>query len=95
LKLIERSAETLLPLLHDAYISKDINRQHRSIELLLRSLVACQPTYEDKKNFAKDLTESVIKTGKRALALREVVIEAVKRFGPGEDQFCTQAVCDN
>jgi hypothetical protein len=84
---IERSAETLLPLLHDAYNSKYITRQRRSIELLLRSLVACRPTDEVKKNFAVDLMESVIETGKRRSALREVAIEAVKKFGPGEDQF--------
>jgi hypothetical protein len=87
---IERSAVTLLPLLHDACISKDITRQRRSIELLLRSLIACSPTDRDEKKFAEDLVELAIKMGKRESALRGVAIKAVKKLRPGEDLFCTQ-----
>jgi endonuclease III len=97
LELTERSAETLLQLLHDAYNSKYISvaRQRRPIELLLKALVACRPTDKDKKKFAADLMESVIKTGKQESAMGEVAMKVIKKFGPGEDQLCTQTVFDN
>jgi hypothetical protein len=91
----KNAAAVLLDVLHDAYTrraSESSARERRSIELLLRALAACRPTEEDEEEFAAELMESVIETGRQEAAMRNVVIEVLKLFGPGERQFCAHAI---
>jgi hypothetical protein len=78
--------------LHDTYTrgaEKNLDEvPRRAVELLLEALIACRPTEESKKKFvALELMESVIKTGRRNLEIRFVVMDALKLFGPGKRRF--------